>query len=141
MIFHTKYPKNFHAPLGAIFLSVPPPLTWNAGSTPATAHKGRIFRSSSVSFIDRFNCIANDFFKSTQMKSTIYRMCGIFHWIFHPLVIFTFQSTIVINKIVHIFLCTYIYKYGWSICWHTLLYKLFFYHLIYRYMYVIYHEL
>ena len=33
VIFHTKYPNNF-PPLGAIFLSAPPPLTWNPGSAP-----------------------------------------------------------------------------------------------------------
>ena len=36
VIFRTKYPKNFHASLRSaqFFLSVPPPLTWNPGSTP-----------------------------------------------------------------------------------------------------------
>jgi hypothetical protein len=38
VIFHTKYPKNFRAPpFGAIFLSAPPPLTWNPGSAPEIA--------------------------------------------------------------------------------------------------------
>ena len=36
VIFHTKYPKNFRALLRSaqIFLSAPPPLTWNPESAP-----------------------------------------------------------------------------------------------------------
>ena len=77
VIFHTKYPKNFHSslrnwkkydfltwnrdfshekaqkfwrlpPLGANFLSAHPPLTWNPGSARGSSLEPMIYRCSSI---------------------------------------------------------------------------------------------
>ena len=57
VIFHTKYPKNFRAPppLGAIFLSAPPPLTWNPGSAPEICYLMKQFNEHNL--IDTLNSV------------------------------------------------------------------------------------
>ena len=53
VIFHTKYPKYFRASLRSaqIFLSAPPPLTWNPGSAPVYSN-----RISFMYFFNVTNC-------------------------------------------------------------------------------------